>query len=110
MYKQWADCPEGDLQGLVIGSHNFQGGRLNILQIGLGTFSTFLQNLTDADEAYGELSWLLQASRDSSATLLGIGVEPVPKHVDRLKSRMHLLPNAALVRAAVSKESRCVEI
>jgi len=99
-----------ELQDLVIGTHDFKGKRLNILQIGLGTFGTFLENLTDENAASYSLHGLLEATRNSSKELLGVGVEPVSKHVDRLRPCIEQLPNTALVRAAVGKENQSVNV
>lgn len=72
-----------------------------MLQIGLGTFGNFLQNLTDPDEVYAPVQWLLEASSNPSCSLLGVGVEPVSEHVERLAPALRELPNSSLVRAAV---------
>lgn len=95
---------------LVDGLPDFGGQRLNILQIGLGTFGTFLQNLTKPQEVYPVVSWLLEAASNSSTNLLGVGVEPVPEHVERLQPLLRWLPNAALVRAAVGSMDQDVEV
>mmetsp|Transcript_31857 Transcript_31857/g.75600 ORF Transcript_31857/g.75600 Transcript_31857/m.75600 type:complete len:548 (-) Transcript_31857:60-1703(-) len=98
------------LADLVTGCSDFQGHKLNMLQVGLGTFGTFIQNLTVPDEVFPGVSWLLNACTDGSKQLRAIGVEPVPEHADRLRPLLQGLPGAALVQAAVSAEERNVEV
>ena len=71
------------------------------MQIGLGTFGSFLHNLTDPDEVYESIQWLLEACSNSSTSLLGVGVEPVSEHLEKLRPTLLKLPNSSLVRAAV---------
>lgn len=86
---------------MVVGVQDFHNRRLHFLQIGLGTFGTFLQNLTDANESYVPIKWLLQASSNNSKSILGVGVEPVPEHVRKLVPALNELPNSCLVQAAI---------
>lgn len=90
----------------VYGKQDFHQKKLNMLQIGLGTFGTFVQNLTCPEEVYPAVSWLLDATSDKSDGLLAVGVEPVPEHVSRLVPKLKQLPNSALVQAAVSREDK----
>jgi len=75
-----------------------------MLQIGLGTFGTFVQNLTCPEEVYPAVTWLLDATSDKSDGLLAVGVEPVPEHVARLLPLLKHLQNSTLVQAAVTKQ------
>ena len=77
----------------VYGNRDFQGQRLNVLQIGLGTYGTFLQNLAYPDQAHMSIAWLLKAVSDRSNSLLGVGVEPVPEHIGTLRPCLADLPN-----------------
>jgi len=86
----------------VFGKQDFLQMKLNMLQIGLGTFGTFVQNLTCPEEVYPAVSWLLDATSDKSHGLLAVGVEPVPEHVGRLRPQLINLKNSALVQAAVT--------
>ena len=94
----------------VSGVHTFQCQRLHLLQVGLGTFNTFLRNTCDKDEEYPLLTWLLQAVGDQSKNLRGVGVEPVSEHIANLQSSLQQLPNSTLVQAAMSKSERTVDI
>ena len=98
------------MRDLVIGTHDFKNKRLNILQIGLGTFSTFPENLTDPSAASPVLRDLLESSHNSSTALLGVGVEPVSKHVDRLRPCIKHLPNTTLVQASLGDENPNEEV
>ena len=95
---------------IVTGVQHHRGQRLHILQIGLGTFNTFVHNLTDPDEEHWNLTWLLGASSNRSKDLLGVGVEPVPEHVSRLRPALKSLPNASLVQAAIGKGDEKVTV
>ena len=94
----------------VSGVHTFQGQRLHVLQVGLGTFNAFLRNICDKDEEYPLLTWLLQAVGDQSKNLRGVGVEPVSEHIANLQSSLQQLPNSTLVQAAMSKSKRTVDV
>jgi len=94
----------------VFGKSHFQGNRLNILQIGLGTCRTFLQNLTDWEQEDEGVTWLMDSASNKSRTLLGVGVEPVPEHVEWLRQALQHLPNTSLVQAAIGKRSQEVTV
>jgi len=89
---------------VVYGKQYFYQKKLNMLQIGLGTFSTFVQNFTCPEEVHPTVSWLLDATSDKSNGLLAVGVEPVPEHVSRLVPKLKHLRNSALVQAAVTRQ------
>jgi len=97
---------EDSNHNLVYGKHDFYQKKLNMLQIGLGTFGTFVQNFTCPEEVYPAVSWLLDATSDKSNGLLAVGVEPVPEHVDRLVPMLTHLRNSALVQAAVTRQDQ----
>ena len=94
----------------VYGNRDFRGQRLNVLQIGLGTYGTFLQNLAYPDQAHMSIAWLLKAVSDRSNSLLGVGVEPVPEHIGTPRPCLADLPNTSLVQAAITTEMQSVEI
>ena len=96
--------------GQVWGFQNFQQRRLQVLQIGLGTFGTFLHNACDSDEVYANLTWLLASTSDDSRSMLGVGVEPVPEHISALRPFLELMPNSSLVQAAVSRRESTVDV
>ena len=79
------------------GQDTFNGAKLNFLQIGLGTFGTFIDNLTDVHAASPEISVLLQASQSRSQCLKGVAVEPVPRYAERLSSCLAALPYTGTV-------------
>ena len=85
----------------IEGVQDFAGQRLHVLQIGLGTFGTFIEHITDEKERYQFLSWLLPAVTDSSSLLRAVGVEPLREICSRLVPMLKGLPNAALVHAAM---------
>ena len=87
------------------GCSDFHGRRLHVLQIGLGTFATFVQNVAETDQRYAAIDWLLLAASNKSPQLRAVGVEPVSEHVDRLVPHLTSLPNVALVKAAVSNRN-----
>ena len=95
---------------IVFGAQHFRSQRLNILQIGLGTFGTFFQNLAKPGEDEYFLTWLLEAASNKSTGLLGVGVEPVPEHVARLRPILEHLPNASLVQAAIGNDDKRVSM
>ena len=95
---------------LVRGTQNFKGNRLNFLQIGLGTFSSFLSHKTESKEFSPALAWLLQAASDTSNQLCGVGVEPVPKYAQRYHRCVQKLPNCTVVNAAIGPETKQVEL
>ena len=89
------------MRSVFHGRTNFEGRRLNFLQIGLGTCRTFFQNLARCQEYANEVEWLLAAVSDRSTTLLGVGVEPVPACASGLLDTLLKLPNATIVQAAI---------
>ena len=94
----------------VYGNKGFHGQRLNVLQIGLGTYGTFLQNLAYPDHAHMSIAWLLKSVSDQSNSFLGVGVDPVPEHIGTLRPCLEDLPNTSLVQAAITTEMQSVEI
>lgn len=88
-------------------SPRFHGERVNIVQIGLGTFGTFVQNLAgEESEQDAMVAWLLKAlSENQPGTVSGVAVEPVPEHLWRLRAFSKSLPNVALMQLAVGEHN-----
>ena len=60
----------------------FHGKHLNVVQIGLGTFGTFVQNLA-REESDASIKWLLRACSETyPERLSGVAVEPVREHLE----------------------------
>ena len=83
---------------------------MHVLQIGLGSFGTVTQNLAEPNDAFPALSWLMEAATDQSTSMRVVGVEPVPEHAKAQQQFVKLLPNASIVCAAVSSESKDVTV
>ena len=64
----------------------FEHERINFVQIGLGTNSTFLHNLAGQDSEWdNNVEWLMAAMRQRDPLLVrGIAVEPVSELVKEL--------------------------
>eukprot|EP00927_Polykrikos_kofoidii_P012443 TRINITY_DN15360_c0_g1_i5.p1 TRINITY_DN15360_c0_g1~~TRINITY_DN15360_c0_g1_i5.p1 ORF type:complete len:393 (-),score=66.68 TRINITY_DN15360_c0_g1_i5:68-1198(-) len=92
----------------------FGGKKLHALQIGLGTFGTFVQNLAgDWEEWDSTVHWLLDSVSESKPSqFLGVAVEPVAEHVRRLRKLTESrLPHVRLVQTAIGEhESRGTEV
>ena len=86
----------------------FQGERVHCVQIGLGTFATFVQNLAGTrgewDRMVGWLMEMTSAPRGCRNEFKGVAVEPVLEHVRRLKKLVQpMLPQVELVHAAIGE-------
>ena len=79
---------------------------MNVVQIGLGTFGTFIQNLAgERHESDNMISWLLKScSERQPSRVTGVSVEPVPEHIQGLRAHARRLPNMELVQVAVGGE------
>ena len=108
--KKTAPSP-GHVFGLQV---NFGGKRVNVEQVGLGTNSTFMQNLAgEPHEWDSNTAWLMETVVEKRAErITGVGVEPVEEHLRALlNGPVRRLPRVALVQAAlgeVEKEGACV--
>ena len=84
---------------------DFRDERVNFVQIGLGTNSTFIQNLTVnkwSDTWSNSIDWLLSGSSQRCwRNITGVALEPVAEHVEALCEAVMLLPGVDLVQAAV---------
>ena len=90
---------------LKVKNLNFQGERLNFVQIGLGTNSTFIQNFAGERHEWDEnVDWLMRASSEQRPEVLqGIAVEPVSELVAALKRPAEGLPHVELVQVAMGE-------
>jgi len=86
------------------GPRSFEGRGVQVVQVGLGTNSTFIQNLQGVREEWNPgVHWLLEAVSEARARhISGIAVEPVWEHVEALQEGLDTkMPNVALVCAAL---------
>ena len=84
----------------------FNGRSVHAVQIGLGTFGTFVQNLTGEKREWNHvIGWLLESTSEwRSMDFRGVAVEPVSEHVERLRPLIAELPHVELVQAAIGEE------
>ena len=91
----------------IYGVENFNGRRVNCVQIGLGTYDTVIQYFAKhgepSDNRDAGIAWLLKSVGDAVLTdPTGIAVEPVAEHVHAL---LHLveksLTGVSLVQCAI---------
>lgn len=85
----------------------FEGGRVNVVQVGLGTNATFIQNIAGSrDEWDKEIGWMMEVvSVDRSDIISGVGVEPVKEHLETLhQSCCGYLPGVGLAQVALGEE------
>ena len=87
----------------IHGVQNFNGCSVHVVQIGLGTNSTFIQNYASSGDWDEGLDWILQVVGDVPLECLaGVGVEPVREHVEALLPRVkELLPRVSVVQQAI---------
>ena len=92
---------------------DFEGERINFVQIGLGTNSTFIQNCGGQWHEWDKnIDWLLWAcSEHQQDKVRGIAVEPMDKLVDALHGPADRIPLVALVQVAMGEcEVRCADM
>jgi len=77
-----------------------------MVQIGLGTFATVVQNLAGEPSEWDPvIAWLLESLGEVEPDRIrAVGVEPVREHVQRLRDLATNLPMVRLVEAALSDE------
>ena len=83
----------------------FEHERINFVQIGLGTNSTFVHNLAGQDSDWdNNVEWLMAAMRQRDPLLVrGIAVEPVSELVKELSLTVKKLPYVELVEVAMGE-------
>merc|ERR1719215_1511560 len=105
---------DDDWSAVRCGPRGFEDRIVNVIQVGLGTNATFIQNICGGDEEWDRsIHWMLKCvSEQRPGKITGIGVEPVEEHVLSLQRRA--APNApgvSLVCAAVGEDdTRGVEV
>ena len=93
--------------------HDFDGARVHFVQIGLGTNTTFVQNLRgDWGEWSENISWLSEALSERRPQLVrGVAVEPVAELAEALKPVADSLPGVFVLQVAIGeKDSTDVDI
>jgi len=92
---------------------DFGGEVVQFVQIGLGTNTTFLQNLAGSWEDWSlTIDWLLKACSERRRNRVrGVAVEPVPDLCKALQRHADALPGVELVQAAIGEtDSAKVEV
>ena len=88
---------------------NFGGNRIHAVQVGLGTNSTFVQNLGGLEEDWcANMDWLLEiVSEFKPQTFTGVGVEPVEEYVKAMRAiSCKCLPKVALLQVALGEANQ----
>ena len=93
---------------MIHSEHNFRNRFVDIVQIGLGTNSTFIQNFANSCDWDERLEWILQIVKPyrhgDCKSIAGVAVEPVSEHVKALLPWVKkLLPRVALVQQAIGE-------
>ena len=86
-------------------SQGFGGRKLHAVQIGLGTFATFVQNFAGRRSDWDlSVDWLVQSTSErTSEQFRAVAVEPVREHIERLRPLLVALPNVQLVQKAIGE-------
>lgn len=95
------------------GPCGFDGRTVNVVQVGLGTNATFIQNIGAPEEWDRSIHWMMRCvSEQRPGSITGIGVEPVEEHVQNLQRGPALkAPGVAVVCAAIGEsDTRGVEV
>ena len=84
---------------------DFEGEKINVVQIGLGTNATFIQNCAgERDDRDVNIDWLQWAcSEHRQNRVRGIAVEPVTELVNALRGPVDRIPLVELVQVAMGK-------
>ena len=90
------------------GVQNHKGSRVHVVQIGLGTNSTFIQNFVSSSDWDEGLHWILQVVGEIPLEFLaGVGVEPVREHVEALLPLVReSLPRVTVVEQAIGDQEQ----
>ena len=86
------------------GHVEFGGGWVHFVQIGLGTNTTFVQNLVGCWEDWSySIAWLMNAaSEQRRGHVCGVAVEPVGHLAQAYQRLAESLPNVEVLQAAIS--------
>lgn len=88
------------------GRSDFGRKRIHVVQVGLGTNSTFVQNLGGVKRDWcPTVDWLLETvSERNPEELTGVGVEPVAEHAEAMRAiTSRHLPKVALLQVALGE-------
>ena len=104
--KDYSCCLRRAVRPLITGKRDFGGKRVHVVQIGLGTNSTFIQNVASPyDEDWDKgIDWILQSASSalSPSGLTGVAVEPAAEHAQAFRPLVEKsLPGVALVQCAI---------
>ena len=104
--KDYSCCLRRADKPLITGKRDFGGKRVHVVQIGLGTNSTFIHNVASPyDEDWDKgIDWILQSASSAlcPSVLSGVAVEPAAEHVHVLRPFVEKsLPGVALVQCAI---------
>ena len=81
--------------GKINGKRRFGGGKVNVLQIGLGTHKTIFD---------GRLAFLQEATSNTSNYLHSVCIEPVATLIKKYKRHLTWMPNVSLAEVAIGSE------
>ena len=87
---------------------DFCSRRINVVQVGLGTNTTFLQNLAGTDHEWDRnIAWLLEVVSDSPLQCItGVAIEPVREHIEVLRTiASRSMPRVALLQIALGAKN-----
>ena len=85
----------------IKGVSDFKGEKLNVLQIGLGTYKTIFD---------GGLAWLQQTSSNTSNSLSGVCIEPVAEHFKKYEPYLECMTNVSLAEVSISTACNIVPL
>ena len=87
---------------------DFDGKRVQFVQIGLGTHTTFVQNFGGESKDWSPIiAWLGEMmSETRPSRIRGVCAEPVPEIVKALQPALQGLPSVCLLKAAIGEVDR----
>jgi len=88
---------------------DFKGRRVQVVQVGLGTNSTFIQNLSrEWDDWSPNINWLMEALSETRPRFMsGVGVEPVAEHAHAMQMlAKDDLPQVAVAQVALGNNDK----
>ena len=88
--------------------HDFGGATVQFVQIGLGTNTTFIQNLAGPWADWSDpIDWLSSSMSETHADLVrGVAVEPVKELLDAFRPMAQSLPGVCLVNVAIGDQNK----
>ena len=113
MKSWWGNCKDCKRQALHSNltcdvSCDFHGKRVQFVQIGLGTHTTFVQNFGGESKEWSPtLAWLAEnMSETRPSRIRGVCAEPVPEIVIALQPTLQALPYVCLLQAGIGEFDR----